>query len=106
MACHGASGVSHCCDNGKCVCCSCVQAGKSCLNYLSSRGGCCSNLISDEQTCTNVGKNHDSTQSDGDENLHFSQHTSGESAASDFERLHFQNAFGAQLLHSEGGSYI
>ena len=89
MVCHGASGASHCCDNGKCVCCSCVQAGRSCFNYLPSRGGRCSNLISDERACSSTGRDHVSTQSDGDGNLHFGQRTSGESTVSDFVRLHF-----------------
>ena len=108
MARRGASGASHCClccDNGKCVRCSCVQAGRCCFNCLPSRGGQCSNLISDERACTNAYRNHDSTQSHGDGNVHSSQRTSGESAVSDFVRLRFQDTFGAQLFHSEGGSY-
>ena len=108
MARRGASGASPCClccDNGKCVRYSCVQAGRTCFNCLPSRGGHCSNVISDERDCTGAYRNHDSTQSDGDGNVHFSQRTLGESAVSDFVRLRFQDAFGAQLLHFEGGSY-
>ena len=67
--------------------------------------GHCLNLISDERACTSTGRDHISTQLDGDGNLHFGQRTSGESAVSDFVHLHFQEAFGAQLLHSEGRSY-
>ena len=108
MARRGASGASRCClccDNGNCVCCSCVQVGRSCFNCLPSRGDRCSNLVLDERACTSTGRDHNSTQSDGDGDLHFDQRTAGESAVSDFVRLCFQDAFGAQLLHSEGGSY-
>ena len=91
MARHGASGALRClcCDNGKCVLCSCVQAGRTCFNCLPSRGGHCSNLISDERACTSDYRNHDSTQSDGDGNVHSNQRTLNESAVSDFVRLHF-----------------
>ena len=77
--------MSHCClccDNGKCVHCLCVQAGRTCFNCLPSRGGHCSNLISDERACTSAYRNHDSTQSDGDGNVHSNQRTLGESAVS------------------------
>ena len=89
MARRGASGASHCClccDHGKCVRCSCVQAGSTCFNCLPSRGGHCSNVISDERNYTGAYRNHDSTQSGGDGNVHFSQRTLGESAVSDFVR--------------------
>ena len=85
--------------------CSCVQVGRNCFNCLPSRGGRCSNLTSVEWAGTNTGRDHDSTQSDGDGNLHFSQRTCGESAVSDFVHLLLQDAFGVQMLYSEGGSY-
>ena len=101
MARRGASGVSRCClccDNGECVRCLCVQAGRTCFSCLPSRVGHCSNLILDERACTSAYRNHDSAQSYADGNVHSSQRTSGESAV--FVCLRFQDAFGAQLLHS------
>ena len=61
--------------------------------------------MNERRAYTSTGRDHDSTQSDGDGDLHFDQRTAGESAVSDFVRLRFQDAFGAQLLHSEGRSY-
>ena len=50
-------------------------------------------LISDEQACINTGRNHNSTQSDSNRNLLFSQHSSDESAVSDFVHLRFSGCF-------------
>ena len=45
---HGLSGTSRCClccDNGKCMRCTCVKAGRKCLNCLPSKRNHCSNRL-------------------------------------------------------------
>ena len=108
---HGATGGSRCClccDNGKCMRCSCVQARKSCINFLPSRQGCCLNCFSTESIYDIDRNSHldasgliqlDSVDCD------VAHCTLGGAELSDFISSHFQDAFGACLLHSEGGPY-
>ena len=97
-----------CCDNRKCIRCSCVQARKSCINCLPSRRVRCLNCSSTESV-HDIDRNghHDASgliQLDS-VGCDVAYCASGGAGLSDFVSSHFQDAFGACLLHSEGGPY-
>ena len=87
--------------------CVCVQAGRSCLNCLPSKRGRCSNNPTAEQAssdCVVGDTSHTRVSVDlppPDGEMFNSTPTVPE-----LVRSHFQNAFGAPLLHSEGGPRV
>ena len=97
-----------CCDNGKCIRCSCIQARKSCINCLPFRRGHCLNCSSTESVYDIDRNSHRDASgliqldSVGCDVAHCA---SDGTELSDFVSSYFQDAFGACLLHSEGGPF-
>ena len=90
---HGLSGTSRCClccDNGKCMRCTCVKAGRKCLNCLPSKRNRCFN----RSQCASSSVCDDASLPIRDSSYVLS--------TSSVEGEHFVRAFGASLLHSEG----
>ena len=93
---HGLSGTSRCClccDNSKCIQCTCVKAGRNCLNCLSSKRSRCSNKLQCASLfiCDNT--------------LLLTRGSSDNVSPSSVEDGQFFRAFGTSLLYSEGVPY-
>ena len=82
----------------------CVQAGQSCLNCLLSKRGRCSNHPTTEQASSDcVVGNTSHTRVSVDLPPPDGEMFNSTPTVPELVRSHFQNAFGAPLLHSEGG---
>ena len=93
---HGLSGTSRCCvccDNGKCMQCTCVKAGRNCSNCLPSKRNRCSNKLQ----CASSSICDDALLLTGD--------SSDIVSLLSVEDEHFVRAFGTSLLHSKGALY-
>ena len=94
---HGLSSTSHCClccDNGKCMRCTCVKAGRNCLNCLPFKWNHCSNKLQ----CASSSVCDDASL--------LTRDSSDIVFPSSVEDEHFARAFGALLLHSKGGLIV